>query len=46
MKKLFYITWAGGVADYEGYSYKLAERRFNYWRALGYDDVILQTLTG
>jgi len=41
-----FIVWVGGVADYEGNSLKEAQAIKYSWLALGYDDVILQTLEG
>jgi hypothetical protein len=41
---MLYIVWVGGVADYEGSSFSDAKAARKSWLALGYDDVILQTV--
>jgi len=41
-----FIVWVGGFADYEGNSLKEAKAIKYSWLALGYDDVILQTIAG
>ena len=46
MSKTFYIVWIGGIEDYEGYSLRKAKAIFNEWIALGYDDVVIQTIIG
>lgn len=41
---MLFIVWVGGVPDYEGRSLDDAERIRSSWLALGYDDVILETV--
>ena len=41
---MLYIVWVGGVPDYEGKSLKQAEAVRSEWLALGYQDVILQSV--
>lgn len=41
---MLFIVWVGGVPDYEGRSLADAERVRKGWLALGYDDVILQSV--
>jgi hypothetical protein len=43
-KKMKYIVWVGGVADYEGDSLREAKAIKYSWLALGYDDVILEVI--
>jgi hypothetical protein len=40
-----FIVWVGGVADYEGNSFREAKAIAKEWREQGYDDVVLETLT-
>jgi hypothetical protein len=39
-----FIVWVGGVPDYEGESLATAKAVFAEWVALGFDDVILETV--
>jgi hypothetical protein len=44
MNDTMYIVWVGGVAEYEGYSWRDAHQVLRYWQAKEHDDVVIETV--